>query len=489
MKYTIPIFTLIAVLATSLNVSSANASEKYLRLSLDEVTKIALENNFDVQLAKYDAWIKATDEMNVKSIFDTIFEGEVAYREDESARANTFSGTRTAENDYNIGLSKKLPTGTSISIGMDNARDVTNSVFSTSPVTRESTLELSISQEMGKNFFGIQDRGQVNITLLDIENSRFTSLDKLEHSLAMVQEAYWDLVLQAERVDIEGDMVAQSKKLYDLHQKQLKDGLVEIPDAIASEANYQKTKNRLTLAQNTYKRKLNVLKLHLNRTDMNTIIEPVDKLVIPGVETASIESLNRAFKSRRDYKQALNNVEAGDVQLSMNKNNLWPEINLTASMARNGLGDSFKESARAITAQDNPNFFAGLKINFPLENRRARAELRASELQKAKLLLQAKYIEKKIAIEIMDQVRDCNVFREVAQNEEMIANLQIKKLQEEQKRFNLGRSNTDIIIRFQEDVIQARLSYAEAKYQYQIALIDLKRKEANLLAQYWNDEL
>ncbi len=466
-----------------------HAESPMVRLSVDDVTRIALDNNFDIQLAKYDAWIKATDGMKSESIFDTIFNAEVSYREDESARATTFSGTRTVENDYNIGFAKKLPSGTSLNLAMTNARDVTNSTFSTSPVTRESTLELSVVQAMGKNFLGMQDRGTIKLTEIDIENSEFTSLDKLEATVAEVQQAYWDLVLQAERVEIERDMVEQAKKLYDLHQKQLKDGLVEIPDAIASEANYQRTLNRLTLAQNTYQRKLNVVKLLLNRTDLDVVIEPTDKLQLAGSQTATMESLDLALKNRRDFKQAMNLIKARDIQLSMKKNNLWPEINLTASLARNGLGDSFNDAATKISEEDNPNFFAGLTFEIPLENRSARAELKAAELEKARILLNTKYLERRITIEIVDQVRDCNIFREVAQNEIAISDLQIQKLEEEQKRFNLGRSNTDIIIRFQEDVIQARLSAAEAKYRYQTALIDLKRKESTLLSRYWNDEL
>ena len=51
--------------------------KKTYKLSLEDVTRLALENNFEIQLAKYDAWIARTDEGVAESIYDTIFDAEI----------------------------------------------------------------------------------------------------------------------------------------------------------------------------------------------------------------------------------------------------------------------------------------------------------------------------------------------------------------------------------------------------------------------------
>ena len=56
------------------------------------------------------------------------------------------------------------------------------------------------------------DQHQIKITRIDIENTEYTSLEKIENDLAQVQKAYWDLVLHREKVLIEKDMVKQAKK-------------------------------------------------------------------------------------------------------------------------------------------------------------------------------------------------------------------------------------------------------------------------------------
>ena len=458
------------------------------QLSLDETTEIALKNNFDIQLTKYDTWIARTEEGIARSIYDTIFQAQVEYRDDQQKRTSTILGTKTVDNDYNIGLSKKLPVGTTLSIDLDNNRNFNNATFATASLTHDSTLGVTVEQDLGKNFLGIQDRGNIKITLIDIENAEYTSLEKIEASIAQVQKAYWDLVLLVKKVGIEEDMVSQAKKLYDLHQDNLESGLVEIPEAIASEANYKSRKNTLLLAYNQVQAKNNVLKLLLN-IEGEVEIEPTEDFSLPTQREELLIALNLAFDNRQDYKVSQREIDAKDIALSMKKNNLWPEINLMATLERNGLGDHFKQAVIDITDQNNPNFFAGISIEMPLENREARADWKAAKLQKAKSLLELKLLERKIAVEITDGVRDCNIFQEVAANSQEIALLQKHKLKEEIKRFRYGRSDTDTLIRFQEDYSQAENKMIIAIHQYYIALVDLSQKEGTLLKKYWDGEI
>lgn len=471
-----------------IHANEESAHARTVEFSLEEITQAALRSNFDIQLAKYDTWIARTDKNVARSIYDTIFEAEVEYQDNQRKQTSTIFGSKTVDNDYNVGFSKKLPSGTTVSVDLDNNRHFTNSAFTTSPLTHDSTLGVTVEQDLGKNLFGIQDRGDVKITLIDIENSEYTSLKKIEESVSEVQKAYWDLVLQIENVRVEEAMVNEAKKLYDLHQEQLQTGLVEAAEAIASEANYKKRKNALLLAQNQVKAKNSILKLLLNIED-NIEIDPTEDFDLPAFKEQLLSSLKRAFEYRQDYKKAHNEIRSRDIKLSMEKNNLWPEINLTATLENNGLGDHFKHAVTEITEQSNPNLFAGLTITFSLENREARGQLKAAEYQKAKTLLELKLLERQITIDVTDQVRDCNVFQEVAANSKEIAQLQEKKLSEEQKRFKYGRSDVDTLIRFQEDLVQAKGGVILAVHQYHTALVDLRQKEGTLLKKYWKGKL
>ncbi|VAX37344.1 hypothetical protein MNBD_UNCLBAC01-882 [hydrothermal vent metagenome] len=477
-------FTLSFLLLT-VSISQAKdgpqSSAKTYSLSLKETTQLALKNNFDIQLAKYDAWIMQTEKNKAVSLYDTLLSAEVKYQDNQRKQTTTIFGTKAVDNNYSVGASKKLPSGTTINIDMNNSRSVTNSIFSTSSVTHDSTLGVTVTQDLGKNFFGLKDRGQIKVTLLDIENTEYTSLDKIEKIIAEIQKSYWDLLLENEQVKITQDMVMQAKHLYDLHQEKLKDGLLEKPEAIASEANYKKRQDELTLVQNKLAEKNNALKLLLNITNNDLVIKPSENFKIIEKKEILTKSLKKAFINRRDYKKTKNTIKAKKITLRLKKNNTWPEINLTATLERNGLGDHFKQAVTQITEEDNPNLMAGLKITFPLENKKAKAELKAAELSKAKEILAIKLLERQITIQIMDQVRNCNTYLSLAKSSQEIADLQTQKLEEEEKRFNQGRSDTDTLIRFQEDLARARSDAASSKHRYHTALVDLKQKSGVLL--------
>jgi len=482
------LFVFIISLWSSFNLALAqDTSQKVYSFSVDEITRLALQNNFDIQLAQYDAQIAKTKQGVAESIYDTIFEVEVKYRDNQRGRTTTLGGTKNLENDYNLGLSKKLPSGTTLDLDMTNARDWSNSTFATINPSHDSALELTLFQDLGRNFFGIQDRGEVKITKLDIQNSQYTSLEKIETKVAEVQKAYWDLVLFLERVKVEERMLKQAQELYELHKEKIKEGLVETPELLAVEANYHNRVNELLLVQNQAKTKANVLRIILDIADYSVEILPSDGLALSDDLEEATVALKEAFENREDYKRAKNDIDAQNIKLAMTKNNLWPEINLEASFARNGIGDHFNDAVRKITEEDNPDAFVGVTVSFPLENRKAKSEWDAAKIEKAKALVSLKLVERQIAVGIMDQIRTCGVFQEIASNAEQIAQLQLQKLEEEKKQFNFGRSDTDTIIRFQEDVIQAQWKALQDKFNFQVAKIDLRLKEGTLLNKYWKE--
>jgi len=52
-----------------------------------------------------------------------------------------------------------------------------------------------------------------------------------------------------------------------------------------------------------------------------------------------------------------------------------------------------------------------------------------------------------------------------------------------------GRSSSDIIIRFQEDLLGARLRLEEALFSYRKAIINLERNKNTLLSKYWQGKI
>lgn len=468
----------------------AQDAVKDVSLAIGEVAEIALKNNFDIQLVKYDAYIKRNDLLEKESIYDALVSGSLKVTDNQMKPASTISGTKSLNNKYELGVSKKLPTGTTLSTAISNERNWTNSAFVTTNPSHNAKAKVGIKQEIARNFFGLIDRANIKITKIDIENSDFTTLEKIEQYLSETQKAYWKLALKKEELDIQKAMLKKAQELYNLHKNKQSIGLIEAPELLASEANVKERQNDVLLAENAFKVAMNDLLYKLNLDPEELRITPLDEFgQYTSQEPVYTDSLKKALMSRRDYLKEKNESEAKKIKLVMKKNNLWPEINLEVTFARNGLDQNYKKAIEGIGNEDNPEYYAGLSFSFALENNLAKSEFNKAKLEKARQILKLKSVECKVVVDIKDAL-DAFLSRINAQkNSREIANLHKKKLEAEEARFNSGRSDTDTLIRYQEDLLIAEVSLALAGYELKAAEIDLALKENTLLDKYWKEKL
>ncbi len=460
-----------------------------LKLSLDDISRIGLENNLDIQIAKYDAYIKRTGLDQAQSVFDTFLNAQAVYLNDQRKTASSAFGTKNSTNKYSLGFEKTIPTGTKLGIEFADARSASNSTFSSINPNYDANVKLSLNQPLGSNFFGMLDRSRIKLSRLDISNSDFNVLNRIELSLAGLQKTYWNLVLRLEELNIARQMLERSENLYKVFEQRYKLGLVEDAELFGLKANLIQNNVDINIARQKSRIAQNDLLLALNEENFKLNIVPKNKLEFKALKVSARDILLAAINQRRDYKQAKNNLLIRNINLSMKKNSLWPRIDLAASFAKNGLEATQADAWKNVSEQDNPEVYVGLSFSIPLENRSARSEKQKAENEKAKALLSIKKIEHAIIVEIHNAVDAVNVSQKNIKSRQEIVALQEKKLLYEEKRFRNGRSNTDTLVRFQRDLLLARRNLAQTLFVYKTAQIDLRQAANQLLADYWTDKL
>lgn len=460
-----------------------------LPLSIDEVTRLALENNFDIQIAKFDSYIKRNDLLEAESIFDTLLSAGASFENNQFKRSSTILGTRAQTNDYSIGFSKLLPSGTTLSLDLKDTRAFTNSGFTSVNPAHEGSIKFSISQALGKNFFGLIDRNNIRITKKDIQASDWTSLERIENSLADTQKAYWKVVLLTRELEIMRDTYKKAQKLYNIYRNKFKFGLVEDPDLLAAQANMMQRQNDVLAAIDELNAAKEHLLLLLNAESRRIRIRPLDRLGLSGRKVDFYRSLKAAIENRKDYEKAKWEVEKKGLSLIINKNSFWPEIDLQASFARNGLSNKYKDAVEQVFEEDNPDLFVGVTVKLPLENSLARAQFNKAKLQKARAIVELKKTERIILTEVKTIVTKVNIQIGRVLTQKRVLGLQEEKLSAEDKRFKFGRSSSDLLIRYQQDLLNAQLAYARSLFEYRSMLIDLKLAENTLLSDSWEGEL
>ncbi|MFH1479176.1 MAG: TolC family protein [Candidatus Omnitrophota bacterium] len=456
------------------------ASAVIIPISIGQVRFIAINNSLDIKLAKLDSKIKGTELSYQEGIFDTYLNASIDYADDQTKRSSSLYGTKNLTNNYNIGLSKKLKTGTDVSVDLNNKREWTDSSSVSTNPYHESAVEVSVTQPIAKNFFGLIDRSELEIIKEEINNAELESYIKIEKFLIEADKAYWGLVLAHEEYKAVKEMLKKSIMLFNHYRKKLSIGLVETGDMLAVEANMHKRASDLLIAYNKVRSAEELLQVKLNM-DHTIRLYPAEGFNVELTATSLEKSLISAFNNRRDYSQYKNNITAKKIKLKMKSNSRFPELDLKTTFTTNGIDPKYNQAIQDVLEDSNPKYFVGLEFSYPLENNTANSEYEKAMLEKTKALLELQKNERDIISDVDEKFRDLAVSKATIAHMERVQNLQKGKLLYEEKRFIYGRSASDTLIRYQEDLLNSKLETQKTYYNYIISFLRLKDSEDSYL--------
>lgn len=477
------IFLLLLFLALSF----PGFTQDSLNVSLESISQLALANSPDIQIAKFDASIARYSRDKVESIFDAYFNAQAASSDNQTEPVSALYGDRIDTDIYSFGLTKKMPSGTQLTFSASDTKIDSNSLASAINPQTQAEARFTLTQALGKNFFGLIDRNNITITKLDIENAQHTCLDNIEQTLYSAQIAYLKFLLADQELALKEEMLKKAQWLYKIYQDKLVSGLAEQGDFYAIEANLRSRENDQLNAKLQKETAKNDLLFLLNQDDSSINLIPQDNLAIDSIDIDLTDTLKQAIANRRDYKKVKNNLKMLGLEVITKKNALWPQIDLNASLRYNGINGQRSQAWDEVKGDNQREFFTGINVSVPLENHYAKADLKQSKLAKEKILLLLKKIERLIFTQINNRVNEANSLRNQTQLYQKIVDLQKNKLDYEYNRLKTGRSNADLIIRYENDLLAAQLAKSYALFQYRVSLLTLELTKNSLLDKYWKE--
>jgi outer membrane protein TolC len=463
----------------------AKASENII-IGQKEIIERIIVSAPEALIAKEDLGIAEASVLSSKSVFDTNLDLSADHTFDKSKRSSTFFGTRQDTTNWNIGLSKGFQSGTKTSIGWSNQRiklfgvpTISGvNIFPTEP-TYESTVSLSVSQPLLKNFAGKVDRATVNSAKLALEGADRITKYKINGIAYHALLAYRQWVISSNYVAAWEAAVFDAQKFYNVSRERKALGTSEETDVLAAEANLINRKNGLAEAEVLKSGLENELKIVLGYGPADTL-KPADKDLkfIHSDLPAPDDFIATALAKRGDYLAQKTEVEKSEIVLVSAKNKRWPELDLTGTLALNELKTSYTNTVGDI---DSPSWAVGMQLSYPLENRAARAEKKRSEHEKTRAVIQLKNLENDIAntgVELLSRLKK-NI--EIVNNSKEAENLQRKKLLLEMDNYKLGRSSSEVIIRYQDDRLFSKQAELKAWGEYFTTVLDTELAQNSIL--------
>jgi len=111
-------------------------------------------------------------------------------------------------------------------------------------------------------------------------------------------------------------------------------------------------------------------------------LQITDEPVPPGIPLGDVETfVETALAQRPDVNQARLGLERGDLELVRTRNGLLPKMDLFVNLGRSGYASSFHGSVEGEEG-DGYDTLVGVRVDYPLINRSARAEYRRATLNR-----------------------------------------------------------------------------------------------------------
>ncbi len=380
------------------NVSNSSRIDALLRagnlyLSLSDAIALALENNLDVEIQRYEFSLAEADLLRARSggsiqgiptsvlpgvptgagiallgssgtgigssgaasplfaglSYDPFISSTVNFGHTTTPQSNTVTtGTNalvTTNKTVNFGLTQAFATGGSIALNYNNISQEQNSFRGTVNPFTNSSLDLTITQPLLQGFgFALNNRN-IRVAKNNLRAADFVFRQQLINSVANVVQLYWSLVAANSTVNVNQQAVAVAQKLYDDNKKQVEIGTLAPIEVVRAEAQLATAQQALVAAQSAVLQLEAVLKSALSRNGLASppILEahviPTDPIRIP--QTEAIEPVqdlvSRALDNRPDVAQSKIQLDNAGIILSGTRNALRPTLNAIGDFRSNAL--------------------------------------------------------------------------------------------------------------------------------------------------------
>lgn len=362
--------------------------EGKLNLSLQEAVELALQNNLDIIVQRYNPWISDTSILKAEAggvgsgaaggvlvgstanipflSYDPTVTSSISIDSRNVPINNPLtSGTGTGlsalgvlklhTSTFNTQYTQGFHTGTTFFTSWDNTRSSSNSPANLFNPSVQSSLYVGFQQQL-LNGFGIE---------VNTRNIRIAKNNRKIADLAFAQQAittitntitdYWELVYARENVKVQQQAVTVAEKLYNDNKKQLEIGTMAPLDVTRAESELATDRQNLIVAQTAQLQQQQVLKNAIAKDPLapnmlNLEIIPTDLPSRPeAIEAPSFEqAVSEAFAKRPDVQEQVLNLLNGQIDVKATRNALLPIATLTAQYGSVGLAGN---QTQVLTSQ------------------------------------------------------------------------------------------------------------------------------------------
>ena len=401
--------------------------------------------------------------------------------------------------DYSARLSQIIPTGGNFTITLSSYKSETNQKFLSVNPRFGSTLRFSFTQPLLRDFGFKINRSEIIIARNNREMSENQFKRVLMDTIYEVESAYWNLVHSREDLEVKKQSLELARDLLIKNKREVEVGTLAPIEILSAQSEVATREADILQAEAMVKNNEDQLKTVINLAGegegVDIEILPVDKPNFTLREVSFEEALAVALHKRPDLQATKVDIESKELNLSYAKNQLLPDLSLTADYWSPGVSgtlivydplDPFGPPIMTIPGGSSAalkdafglryeNWAVGLTLSIPLNTIFSRAQQARARVDLKQTTLRLKNQEQQVALEIKNAVRAVQTDYKRVQAYRVARELAEQKLNAEEKKLKVGLTTNYVALQYQRDLANARSAELRAIIDYNLSLARLDR--------------
>ena len=453
-------------------------------LTLDEIIKEALISNPLI----VEARLKWQSQKKLSAASWGDFEPNIVGSYNKSITERERRSFLEKQNDYNLALEGKTPTGATYNLGL-SLKDYENSVYTIEDPNVFTGIR--VSQPLLKGIWFSSPITAQKIAELDEEISFNEYRSTLMQIIKDIKEAYWHLAYTEKKYQFTTESV-------EIAQKILRDSEVRYKNGIMAELEYIEAQvalvNRLA-TQSEVKQELieaeHAIKMFLRDNRINgfesisTNHNLLDKDPSKLMQDSIAMQVKASLKMQPSYLIKLKELNKDERVLSYHKDQFLPELNVNGTYGINGTGVDkdqaihdmmeYKQKTASFGVQFKVPVFAGVAAR----NKYQAAKIKKTQTERA---ISAMEIEIEHLIKLLRQ--RISTQQKHLENTNKVLEFRKKLLDTELIKFKSGKGNMRFIYETEDNLAKAKQLNLESAKNFKTAQLNLEYITGTILSNH-----
>jgi outer membrane protein TolC len=485
-----------------------------LELSLRSYIELVMANNTDIALTKLNIDNAKNAILRGFAPFDPLVTASFNSQRNKTPSTGALDGAATLatlSQPLSFGYSQTMQNGTSYNVSFSEQKFTTNSAFATLNPSYTSGLSVSFTQPLIKNRGMYVNRIPIMLAQSRLKKAGFDLKASLITLLANAELVYWQTVQLRENLRVQESAQDLADKFLKRSQRELELGAISKLDIYQPQLQFVQAQASVFQAVYLLRQQEDALRKQIGADldpDIRKLPIVLTESVAAPLDTGKLDAemlIEKALLMRPDLRSQMQDPETDDLLIKQVQNALRPDLSLTGAYTSQGIGGTFFNRTNVFTGTGTqstvtqilpggvgdsldqlfgfgfPVYGFGVRLRLPIRNRQSAADMADALVGKRRDVLQIRGTQQQVRLDVLttvNLVESSKVALDLAIKSRDFAQ---KRLDAENKKYELGTSQIFLVLQAQTDLINAESNVVIQSINYKRNILNMLQTTGELL--------